>query len=196
MRLPKVVAGNIGCADRVKYGVVGSPVNLTSRLESLTIGSQVLISRATRELVADQVDVRGPLKAVVKGREQPLVYFELLGISDDPELRLEPLDDVTVAMKLRTRVTLLRGKRLSTTQREAEVRRLGSRRIEIAPRLDLDEGDNVKLQIRFDDDWSGPIYAKVVTVLDSTRDDPDGVELAFTSVERTDQSRIEALLDE
>jgi adenylate cyclase len=42
-----VVAGNIGSQDRMKYGVVGPTVNLTGRIESLTIGPQVLLSEAT-----------------------------------------------------------------------------------------------------------------------------------------------------
>ena len=42
-----VVAGNIGSQDRMKYGVVGPPVNLAGRIESLTIGAQILLSDAT-----------------------------------------------------------------------------------------------------------------------------------------------------
>lgn len=33
----------------MKYGVVGSHVNLTSRIQSYTTGGQILISEATRQ---------------------------------------------------------------------------------------------------------------------------------------------------
>jgi adenylate cyclase len=44
----QVVVGNIGSSERTKYGVVGSQVNLTSRIQSCTTGGQTLISEATR----------------------------------------------------------------------------------------------------------------------------------------------------
>ena len=44
----QVVLGNIGSPERMKYGVVGRHVNLTSRIQSYTTGGQILISEATR----------------------------------------------------------------------------------------------------------------------------------------------------
>ena len=49
----EVVVGNIGSDRRAKYGVVGRHVNLTARIESCTVGSQILISEATRREVGD-----------------------------------------------------------------------------------------------------------------------------------------------
>jgi class 3 adenylate cyclase len=40
----EAVAGNIGSTKRSKYGVIGQPVNLTARIESFTVGGQVLVS--------------------------------------------------------------------------------------------------------------------------------------------------------
>jgi adenylate cyclase len=43
-----VVVGNVGSPQRMKYGVVGSHVNLTSRVQSYTTGGQILISDTAR----------------------------------------------------------------------------------------------------------------------------------------------------
>ena len=48
----QVVVGNIGSPARMKYGVVGSHVNLTSRIQSYTTGGQILISETTRRELA------------------------------------------------------------------------------------------------------------------------------------------------
>ncbi|HNL74227.1 MAG TPA: adenylate/guanylate cyclase domain-containing protein, partial [Leptospiraceae bacterium] len=45
----EIVVGNIGSHKRTKYGVVGSNVNLTSRIESYTVGGQTLVSQRTLE---------------------------------------------------------------------------------------------------------------------------------------------------
>jgi adenylate cyclase len=46
LHLGPVVAGNIGSPDRVKYGVVGPAVNLTTCIQALTSGGEVLLSDA------------------------------------------------------------------------------------------------------------------------------------------------------
>src|SRR4249920_2306001 len=47
----QVVVGNIGSPERMKYGVVGSHVNLTSRIQTYTTGGQILISDTARREV-------------------------------------------------------------------------------------------------------------------------------------------------
>ena len=44
-----VVVGNIGSDKRIKYGAVGPDVNFTGRMESFSVGGQVLISQSTFE---------------------------------------------------------------------------------------------------------------------------------------------------
>ncbi|EDN69316.1 adenylate/guanylate cyclase [Beggiatoa sp. PS] len=43
----EVIVGNIGSEKRTKYGVLGSEVNLTYRIESYSVGGQILISKST-----------------------------------------------------------------------------------------------------------------------------------------------------
>ncbi|HVQ75279.1 MAG TPA: adenylate/guanylate cyclase domain-containing protein, partial [Candidatus Binatia bacterium] len=77
-----VVAGNIGSPDRVKYGVLGSAVNLASRMQALAIGGEVLISDAALLRMRPVTRV-GPTRYVrVKGIAEPVAVCELLGFAD------------------------------------------------------------------------------------------------------------------
>jgi adenylate cyclase len=55
----EVVVGNIGSEKRAKYGIVGSAVNETDRIQSLARGGTIMISGQTYELISDRV-VTGP----------------------------------------------------------------------------------------------------------------------------------------
>ena len=76
----EVVAGLIGPDERVEYGVVGEPVNLASRIESLTKEARAII------LVSKDIATRlGPAFVLgrtselpVKGRSQPVEVVEVL----------------------------------------------------------------------------------------------------------------------
>ena len=77
----EVVAGLIGPDNRVEYGVVGEPVNLANRVESLTreLRATVLVARRVADRLGPEF-VRGRTSALpVKGRKDPLEVVEILG---------------------------------------------------------------------------------------------------------------------
>ena len=76
----QVVVGNIGSSERTKYGVVGRHVNLTSRIQSYTVGGQILISEATRKEVGPILKVGKQIEVRAKGIEHPFTVSEVLGI--------------------------------------------------------------------------------------------------------------------
>ena len=79
-----MLVGNIGSKYRFHYGAVGDPVNLASRLEGLNkiYGTQIIISGHTAELVAGSFRLRELDLVRVKGREQVLRIYELIGVAD------------------------------------------------------------------------------------------------------------------
>ncbi|MBN9418324.1 hypothetical protein ABS71_22465 [bacterium SCN 62-11] len=73
----EVVVGNIGSATRMKYGVVGSAVNMTARIQSFTLGRQVLISEQTLRELEGEARVDGHLRVKVKGVEDPVCIYDI-----------------------------------------------------------------------------------------------------------------------
>jgi adenylate cyclase len=74
-----VLAGNIGSAERHSYALVGDPVNLASRIQSLNkeLGSDILVSGDTRRFLNGQFELV-PLPAVrVKGKSVEVEVYRL-----------------------------------------------------------------------------------------------------------------------
>lgn len=89
----EAVVGNIGSRKRTKYGVVGSHVNLTARIEALTVGNQVLVSEATRRACSLELDVVDELEFTAKGFEAPVKVHEIRGVRGDPARTIAGLED-------------------------------------------------------------------------------------------------------
>lgn len=72
-----IVAGNIGSKKRMKYGVVGETVNIASRIESLTLAGQILVSETTFNIVKRRIQSIGQLRVKVKGLSSPLTIYDI-----------------------------------------------------------------------------------------------------------------------
>ncbi len=78
-----VIAGNIGSERRSKYGFVGHPMNVTSRIEDLTAGGEILVSDSTLTSLRGQFRVGGCQELNVKGIDQSIVVHQILGVDDE-----------------------------------------------------------------------------------------------------------------
>jgi len=84
----EVVVGNIGSEKRTKYGVVGSQVNLTYRIESYTLGGQILISESTLKEAGSIVKIHAHKEVKPKGVKQPITIYEVGGVGGEYNLLL------------------------------------------------------------------------------------------------------------
>jgi class 3 adenylate cyclase len=74
-----VIAGNIGSERRSKYGFVGHPMNVTSRIEDLTAGGEILVSDSTLNSLRGRFRVGRCQELNVKGIDQSIVVHQILG---------------------------------------------------------------------------------------------------------------------
>ncbi len=73
----EVIVGNIGSETRAKYGIVGSAVNETDRIQSFAQGGKTMISDRTYKLLSDRLEVGPKCEACLKGLEGTLDLYEV-----------------------------------------------------------------------------------------------------------------------
>jgi adenylate cyclase len=162
----QVVVGNIGSHKRAKYGVVGAPVNLTSRIESYTVGGQILISAATLQEAGPIVRVQAPVEVEAKGIAEPLTLHEVRGIGGAYQLWLPERDETLVRLPhaLPLRYTVLEGKHLGGPLCTGSFVTLSGRGGEVRTEQPVTLWSDLKMQLMGADgaEIPGDLYGKVV----------------------------------
>jgi class 3 adenylate cyclase len=68
-----VIVGNIGSKTRAKYGIVGSAVNITSRIQAKAKGDEIVISDFVHKHVKDSITIQRSFEADLKGVDTTLI---------------------------------------------------------------------------------------------------------------------------
>ena len=165
----QVVAGNIGSDLRSKYGVVGNAINLAARIESFTVGGQILISESTMQACSARVrvDDQWPVKA--KGVGDSFTVYQVGGIDAPYDLHLPEPEKIVlkpIPEGLTVRLTILEGKRADQPCHEGRITAMTSPQALIATSLLARRLTNLKVELL---DGEGAVvtdqlYGKVIDV--------------------------------
>lgn len=190
----EVVVGNIGSTKRSKYGVVGRTVNLTARIESFTVGGQVLVSPALMRASTGGLILGDEIEVHAKGMREAIKCRELLGHEEYPELVLEEEETsfTTLAKPLSVHYVRLTDKHLDEQMQPATLVGLSERQAVIEAEGPLPRYANImlRLEAEADEEEAPDLYAKVIRPLDESS---KRYLIHFTSVPPGMQARLRRL---
>ena len=184
-----VIAGNIGSEHRMKYGVVGTVVNMAARIEGITFGGQVLISEPTRASAAalGALEVGKAVEFRPKGSRDPVRCFPVKRI-DGVELPVAE-EERGIRVDLPARWFTIDGKAVAADGMDATATLLSRKMVRLvfpagAPTLH----ENVKLELDLPGGPLSDIYARVARAAD------DRHVLRFTSMPEEQRRRLDLFL--
>ena len=92
----EMIVGNIGSEKHTRYGVIGKHVNLCGRIESYTVGGQILISPLTKSLINEPLDIAKEFEVLPKGIQVPIVISDVRGIGGEINIHCPIIDEKLV----------------------------------------------------------------------------------------------------
>ena len=187
----EAVVGNIGSIRRAKYGAVGASMNLASRLESYTVGGQILISDGTRKAVSEDLVLGSCLHVEPKGVHAPLAVYEVLGLGGTHGLTLPRAEDSLdpLSEALACEYFVMEEKIVGRTAFRGSITHLSRSGAELRPEASLPLLANLKLRLR---DSGVELHGKVVA---RSSGDPQHVTVRFTSTTPASRAFIEEKLE-
>ena len=166
------VVGNIGCEKRTKYGVLGSNVNLTGRIESYTVAGQILISPTTREQIAEDLIIEQEADVSPKGVDGVLHLTQVIGIGGDYNVSYEIVRKPLFGLDMPHVITYrsLEGKHVSDESYLGKILAVSEEQVLLESPHDLEVFDNIRM------DLAGETYGKVIKKTD------EGYLIDFTAL--------------
>ncbi len=179
----EVIVGNLGSSKRLIYSVVGSGVNMASRIESYTVGGQILVSESIRKEAGKILRIDGQRDVLPKGAEDPLRIFAVGGIAGKYNLALEgrDLDLVALTRRVPLRYSILEGKNVGEKSFEGFASKLSKRSAELTLDGPIDLLSNIKMNLV-------DVYAELAVkdfygkVIDRSEKDAFSYVIRFTSI--------------
>ena len=169
----EVIAGNIGSDKRSKYGVVGKTINLTARIESFTVGGQILISESTLKACSPLLRIDDQLQVQPKGVPEPITIYQVGGIDGPYQIHLPKPKEIVfqeLPKALRVYLNIVAGKQSKEENHEGELVAIAQNYAQVSSELQVKPFTNLKIQL-FDDkgkSMTTQLYGKVITAGESS----------------------------
>lgn len=135
-----VILGNIGSEKKTKYDIIGKNVNLASRIETFTVGGQVLISEQTKAC-ATGVKIKGTKEILPKGVSVPITIYDVASIGDNV-LHVEKQIFVKLDKAIPIAISIIDGKSASKETLPANILELSAKQAILD--INLDKNTNIK----------------------------------------------------
>jgi adenylate cyclase len=167
------VIGNIGSEKHSEYTAIGNQINLAFRIETYTIGSQILISESTfKEVGASILRINSSQQVKTKGIKQALALYEVEGIYEPYNLLLPQEEDVLLPLteEIPILYTILEEKKIGNSLFKGNIVKLSAKGAEVRIENELPKSiplplSNIKLNLLKAErpvELSDDIYAKVL----------------------------------
>ena len=160
----EVIVGNLGSEKHSKHTAIGSAVNLASRIESYTLGGEVLVSQATLEEIAHLVHVDLVRDVWPKGFGASQRVHRVAAIHGRHGLTV-PADRARfteLAERIPVRFALLDGKAVSGHLHLGEIGALSSTGARLHSNVEVSDLAELRIEIVGHDGPEGVGYAKVI----------------------------------
>ncbi len=146
----EVILGNIGSSKRSQYTVVGSGVNMASRIESYTVGGQVLVSESILREVGEAVRIDSVREVFPKGADTSLRIFEVGGIAGEYNIALDVREPslLTLKQKIPVNYTVVEGKSAGRKGLNGTLVRLSRKSAGIVLEEPVDVLTNLKINLK------------------------------------------------
>jgi adenylate cyclase len=160
----QAIVGNLGSETRAKYGAVGTPVNLAARVESYTLGGEILIDESTRRKLGELVHIDRARAVHPKGFTQPLTIHRVRGLGGGWQLELPVahVEFLPLPRAVGARVALLEGKDVASAAFEAEIVASSASGARLRSYTQVAELADVRLELSEGAGRGASCYAKVV----------------------------------
>jgi len=190
----QVVVGNIGSPERTKYGVVGKHVNLTSRIQSYTVGKQILISDTTRQEVGRILKPGKQVEVKLKGIEHPVTIYEVLGIGGSYKLLLPDASEdlVSLADEILLRYEVVEASQTGGEMSKGALTKVSRKAAEVRLETPVATFSNLKMRLigSKGEEMPGTLYGKV---LGAASGEGEYFSIHFTSVSPEIETLLRAL---
>ncbi|MDD4962421.1 MAG: adenylate/guanylate cyclase domain-containing protein [Gallionella sp.] len=168
----KVIAGNVGSDMRMKYTVVGSSVNLAARVESYTVGGQILATDSTlANIPPHAVRLHGDFLVPFKGVSKPVRIHNIIGINApyDVSLPQQTIVYQDLLHHLTFNFEVLDGKHSYGKIWAGHIICLAEKSAIFISSLELAVHDNLKINLHAptDETEDAHLYAKVLQCVDN-----------------------------
>ncbi len=198
-KIGNVIVGNIGSEVRMKYGIVGDAVNRASRIESNSIGGQVLIGESTYSQARAKLISMPPQHIMMKGMKKPLVFYSVSAIETaDYKVALKASipSDTRLAIRLAFQCWTIQDKKISSIPILGETMAMDENNIYGTTGISIPTFTDIKLKFSFciDAHCFNDIYAKSVST-DLKQNQPS-TQFSITAMDEKDRNIIKKWMEE